>query len=122
MNVKDYRIKSIGARAAVDNEKELYTSYIRRLEIELELAHEREKRLLDELIRAKTVDRVSPTSEESMGPINQRMSFREAARRVKEFERNQRAELEELSDAKEIEKSISNDVSRGISDGQGFAI
>lgn len=99
----------------------LYSGYIRRLEIELELAHEREKRLLDELLRAKSVDRVHSTTEEQV-PVNPRMSFKEAARRVKEFERSQREKLEELSDASEISEAISADAGRGVKEGQGYAI
>lgn len=99
-------------------------SNIRRLEIELDVAHERERRLLDELFRVKTSNSTT-AFEPSMEPVGPKgMSFKEAARRVKEFERKS-LQIEELDNASEISKAISDDAgnsARSEAEGRGRAV
>jgi len=113
--------------SVVDNEKELYVGAIRRLEMELERAHERGDRL--ERLLLQNQGRVSSNSDktvEQFEPIRPSgMSMREAARRVREFEEQILASKKDEPDAGEISETIQTDAnraSRGGSDRQGFAV
>lgn len=96
------------------------------MEIELDVAHERERNIFNELIRSKAVHQSSPEIQ-PMEPVNPRaMSFKEAARRVREFEKTIRdpvKQIEELDNASEISKAISDDAGgRARSEGEGRAV
>lgn len=113
------RLSLIGDRV-VDNEKELYLGYIRRLEIELELAHEQNRLLLNTVLAVTGVDKEKVhIAGEPQEPIRSSgMSFREAARRVREFERSQQPK----EDTADIDKSISQDAERKVDGNRGFAV
>jgi hypothetical protein len=90
--------------------------------MELERAHDLNRTLMDKLFNVNTV-RATPS--EPMEPLRPSgMSFKEAAKRVREFEAQVLAKKEE-PDAGEISETIQTDAdraSRGRSDGQGFAV
>lgn len=123
MSQSQYTIRHVSTDLSADLIESL-KSHIRRLEIELDVAHGREKCLLDELFRVKTVHRmdINEPPMESVGPKS--MSFKEAARRVKEFERKS-LQIEELDNASEIESAISDDAgnsARSEAEGRGRAV
>ena len=124
-NMKQYRIKVLRHQLA-DNEKELYTGYIKRLEFELERAHDLNKQLLNAVLTKQPAVRQAESSE-AMEPLRPTgMSMREAARRVREFEEQVLAKSSKDDiNASEIESAVSSDASRaarGGSDKQGFAV
>lgn len=111
----------------MDNERELYVGAIRRLEAELERAHQRGDRL-ESLLHSGVlgvVNKANERPEVGQEPLRSSgMSMREAARRVREFEQQVLAKKDE-PDAGEISETIQTDAdraSRGGSDRQGFAV
>ena len=123
------RLVTIGADRVVDNEKELYLGYIRRLEFELDRAHELNRDLLKKLLDGAGVAvKTEPSNQE---PIQTRpMSFQEASRRVKEFEKSQRESTIEQApvgdhnaskDGEAIQVHAS-DSPRGDSERRGYAV
>lgn len=94
--------------------------------MELDVAHERERRLLDVVLRTNKVDRVDIASDEESKPARTRsMSFKEAAQRVREFEKATRLNPVGDEHAGKIEEAIQSDAgnsSRLEKSGQGRAV
>jgi Rad3-related DNA helicase len=102
----------------VSTKLDVVDSYIRRLEYELDRAHQRSDRLEEKLaqfLRSSVSSSISAgdSVQDEPQPTHRRMSLSDARKAVERFEHNRVKDLKEEINADKISEAISSDASRG---------